>query len=146
MRRQIVVCACLWSALISAQVAPAPVVPRNYPEPVGADFTVRGFPFKTGERQDVRLYYVTVGSPMKRTDGQVGNAVLLLHGTNASSQQLSEPEFRQRAVLPGVPAGRGEILHHPAGQRGARRIFQAQRRPSRKLPALRLRRHGGASA
>src|SRR5438046_2898081 len=99
MKRLVLFSALVWNIAALAQVAPVPA--RNYPEPVGADFTVRGFQFKTGERQDVRLHYVTIGSPMKRTDGQVGNAVLLLHGTNASSSNFLSPNFGNVLFCPG---------------------------------------------
>ena len=99
MTRLIILSALLWSIAVSAQVAP--VVPPTYPEPAAADFTARNFQFKTGERQDVRIHYYTLGSPVKKANGQVGNAVLILHGTGGSGRSLLVPTFAGVLFCPG---------------------------------------------
>jgi homoserine O-acetyltransferase len=99
MRRLVLLSVLVWKTVAFAQVAPEP--PRNYPEPAAADFTARDFLFKTGERQDVRIHYYTLGSPLKRANGQVGNAVLILHGTGGSGRSLLVPAFANVLFCPG---------------------------------------------
>jgi homoserine O-acetyltransferase len=99
MKRLAVLVALVWSVSVFAQVAPPP--PRAYPAPAVADFTVRGFQFKTGERQDIRIHYATLGSPRTGPDGRVANAVLVLHGTNASSANFLSPNFGDVLFCPG---------------------------------------------
>jgi homoserine O-acetyltransferase/O-succinyltransferase len=54
-----------------------------------ANFVVRGFHFQTGETlQELRLHYVTLGTPKCDSAGHVTNAVLLLHGTNGSGKTI----------------------------------------------------------
>jgi homoserine O-acetyltransferase len=60
---------------------------------VAHDFVARDFQFKTGEHMDVHIRYYTVGSPVKRADGKIGNAVLLMHGTTGSGTSLFIPPF-----------------------------------------------------
>ena len=99
MRRLVLLAALVWKTAAFAQVPPE--VPRTYPAPAVADFTARGFQFKTGERQDVRIHYNTIGSPVKRSDGQVVNAVLVLHGTNASGSNFLGANFGNVLFCPG---------------------------------------------
>jgi homoserine O-acetyltransferase len=54
-----------------------------------ANFFVRGFRFQNGETlRELRLHYVTLGTPKRDSAGQVTNAVLLLHGTNGSGKTI----------------------------------------------------------
>src|SRR4029078_8365336 len=99
MRRLVLLAALVWKTAAFAQVAPE--VPGTYPAPAAADFTARGFQFKTGERQDVRIHYNTLGSPAKRADAQVWNSVLVLHGTNASSSTFLGASFGNVLFCPG---------------------------------------------
>jgi homoserine O-acetyltransferase/O-succinyltransferase len=46
------------------------------------DFVTRDFAFQSGESlPELRIHYVTLGTPVRDAAGQVKNAVLLLHGT-----------------------------------------------------------------
>jgi homoserine O-acetyltransferase/O-succinyltransferase len=56
------------------------------------DFIVRSFKFHTGETlPDLRLHYVTWGTPVRNASGEVTNAVLLLHGTLGTGVDWGEP-------------------------------------------------------
>jgi homoserine O-acetyltransferase len=99
MRRLVLLSVLVWKTVAFAQVAPE--LPRNYPAPAAADFTAPAFQFKTGERQDVRIHYYTLGSPVKRADGKVGNAVLILHGTGGSGRSPLVPAFANVLFCPG---------------------------------------------
>jgi len=54
-----------------------------------ANFIVRDFRFQNGETlSELRLHYVTLGTPKRDSAGRVTNAVLLLHGTNGSGKTI----------------------------------------------------------
>lgn len=53
-----------------------------YPDPKPAEAEFRDFHFATGEvLPSLKLHYFTLGTPVRNADGQIANAVLLLHGT-----------------------------------------------------------------
>ncbi len=53
------------------------------------DFIVRDFRFQNGETlSELRLRYVTLGTPKRNSAGQVTNAALSLHGTNGSAKTI----------------------------------------------------------
>jgi len=91
MKRFLALSALLWCTAVFAQTAPEP--PPNFPLPLAGDFTERGFQFNSGDHLDVRIHYYTLGSPARRADGQIGNAVLILHGTGGSGRSLLGPPF-----------------------------------------------------
>ncbi len=62
------------------------------------------YKFRDGETlPDVRIHYTTLGKPHKNARGGVDNAILLLHWTDASSQSLLTPEYKQALFAPGAP-------------------------------------------
>lgn len=62
------------------------------------------YKFRSGETlPEVRIHYATIGNQHTNTDGRVGNAILLLHWTDASSQALLTPEYEQALFAPGAP-------------------------------------------
>jgi homoserine O-acetyltransferase len=64
------------------------------PPPTEGDFVVHNFQFHSGESlPELRLHYATFGKPQKNAQGQVTNAVLLLHGTGGSGRQFLQPQF-----------------------------------------------------
>jgi homoserine O-acetyltransferase len=95
----------LWLA-VAARAAP-------YPEPVHGDFIVRDFRFASGEvLPELRLHYYTLGTPARDTDGRIGNAVLLLHGTNGRGTGFLTERFAGTLFGSGQPldAGRWFII------------------------------------
>ena len=50
---------------------------------------------------EVRMHYRTLGAPQRDAQGQVNNAVLILHGTTGSSTQFLRPEFAGKLYGPG---------------------------------------------
>ncbi len=89
----------LFALLVLASVAhtqPAP--PRE------GDFVARDFRFQSGETiPELRLHYLTLGKPARDTQGQVTNAVLVLHGTGGSGRQFLSPQFAGVLYAPGAP-------------------------------------------
>jgi homoserine O-acetyltransferase len=77
----------------------------DYPKPVPGDFTIRDFRFKSGESlPELKLHYVTLGTPVRDSAGVVRNAVLIMHGTGGSHQQFL------RDVYAGALFGEGQLL------------------------------------
>ncbi len=69
-----------------------------------ADFVVKNFRFASGEvLPELKLHYRTLGSPARGEDGQVKNAVLMLHGTTGSSAQFTAPETSDFLFQSGQP-------------------------------------------
>lgn len=58
-------------------------------QPRAGDFTIPEYRFESGEvLRDVRLHYVTLGTPRRNAAGNVTNAVLILHGTGGTGGQF----------------------------------------------------------
>lgn len=69
-----------------------------------ADFTLADFTFASGERLPaLRVHYRTLGTPHRGADGQIDNAVLVLHGTGGSGAQFLQPQFADELFGPGQP-------------------------------------------
>src|SRR6185295_7850209 len=93
MRRALLLCACctaLWG--------------QQDPVPTEADWIVRDFTFRSGERlPELKLHYLTIGTPRRDASGRVNNAVLLLHATGSSSAPFQTSGFLGALFLPGQP-------------------------------------------
>jgi homoserine O-acetyltransferase/O-succinyltransferase len=73
--------------------------------PREADYVVHNYHFESGETMpEVRLHYITFGTPAKNAQGHTTNAVLILHGTSGSGTQFLRPMFQN------VLFGPGELL------------------------------------
>jgi homoserine O-acetyltransferase len=87
--------------LTAANLAPA----TDFPAPESGDYTIHDFHFRSGEvLPELRIHYRTVGKPRMDAQGQVRNAVLILHGTTGSGAQFVRPEFA------GELFGKGQLL------------------------------------
>jgi homoserine O-acetyltransferase len=59
------------------------------PKPTEGDFLIQDFKFESGELlPELRLHYVTLGTPRKDKNGKVTNAVIINHGTGGSHAQF----------------------------------------------------------
>ncbi|HEV2865354.1 MAG TPA: alpha/beta fold hydrolase [Allosphingosinicella sp.] len=68
------------------------------------DVLLRNFRFRSGERlAELRMHYATLGSPRRNGDGEVVNAVMVLHGTGGSGRQFLQPQFADELFGPGQP-------------------------------------------
>lgn len=72
-----------------------PAVPRpSAAPPREGDFLIRDFAFRSGERlPELRIHYLTLGTPARDAAGNITNAVLVLHGTGGSGRQFLVPQF-----------------------------------------------------
>jgi homoserine O-acetyltransferase len=78
-----------------------PVQPSKWPA-VDGTVLLRNFRFGTGETlPQLKLHYLTLGTPHRNTAGQTDNAVLLLHGTGGSAHSLLNPIFSDVLFGPG---------------------------------------------
>jgi homoserine O-acetyltransferase len=85
-----------WSFLASAQ-------PVSWPT-VDGTVVLANFHFGTGETlPELKLHYLTLGSPHRNAAGHVDNAVLLLHGTGGNAHSLMNPLFSGVLFGPGAP-------------------------------------------
>jgi homoserine O-acetyltransferase len=98
-------------AVLAMQAAPAAAAPTTAPAPAAkqwptkeGDFTVRDFRFRSGETlPEVRLHYTTLGSPHRNAQGEIDNAVMVIHGTGGSGKQFLRPQFADELYGPGQP-------------------------------------------
>jgi len=73
--------------------------------PKEGDFVTHDFKFSDGQTlPEVRLHYITIGTPKRDASGRVTNAVLVLHGTNRAGRVFLIPTFA------GVLFGPGQLL------------------------------------
>jgi homoserine O-acetyltransferase len=71
-------------------------------QPRPGDVVLRDFRFASGETlPELRLHYVTLGTPRKDARGIVRNAVMILHGTGGTGGQFLSPQFAGRLYGPG---------------------------------------------
>jgi homoserine O-acetyltransferase len=80
----------------------APVRAASWPAPVDGTYVVPEFRFNDGETmRDLRLHYVTLGTPHRDAAGHVDNAVLVLHGTGGDTNQFLRDQFAGVLFVPG---------------------------------------------
>jgi homoserine O-acetyltransferase len=88
----------------AAWLAGMPASAADYPQPVPGDYLIRDFRFATGETlPQLRMHYRTLGSPRSDARGVVRNAVLIMHGTTGSGDNLLLPSFAGELFGPGQP-------------------------------------------
>ena len=64
--------------------------------------TMRDFKFGSGETlPELKLHYLTLGTPHRNSAGHVYNAILLLHGTGGNAHSLLNPIFANVLFVPG---------------------------------------------
>jgi homoserine O-acetyltransferase len=87
-----------------APTPPAPQAqPTKWPTADGL-ITLPNFRFGTGETiPELKLHYLTLGTPHRNASGHVDNAVLLLHGTGGDAHSLLNPIFSDVLFGPGQP-------------------------------------------
>ena len=84
-----------------AAAPPAPAI--TWPTADG-NVVLPNFRFGTGETlPELKLHYLTLGTPHRNAAGHVDNAVLLLHGTGGNAHSLMNPLFSNVLFGPGQP-------------------------------------------
>ena len=107
-------------AMLIAQATPAPPVPAATPPLAAAttppkattppwpardaQFTIHDFRFRSGETlANLRLNYTMLGQPHRNAQGEIDNAVMILHGTGGTGRQFLSPQFADALYGPGQP-------------------------------------------
>ena len=86
-------------ALLSA--VPSVAIAQNA-APLEADAVFKDYAFSTGERlPQIKIHYTTLGTPKRDKDGNISNAVMILHGTGGTGQQFFQPQFAGELFGPG---------------------------------------------
>lgn len=81
----------------------------TWPNQHEADFTIRDFHFMDGETlPQLRLHYVTLGTPKRNAQGEIPNGIVLLHGTSGSGQSWMLPTLADELFGKGQPLDAGE--------------------------------------
>jgi len=89
-------------AFISVSLIARPQQASNYPAPVEADYKIAGFEFESKETlPSLNIHYATIGTVHKDKNGQVDNAVIIMHGTTGSHGNFLNPTFGGRLFGPG---------------------------------------------
>ena len=74
------------------------------PQATEGDFVMKDFRFASGETlPELRIHYRTLGTPRKNAQGNVTNAVLIMHGTGGTGGQFMGRGFAGELFLPGQP-------------------------------------------
>jgi homoserine O-acetyltransferase/O-succinyltransferase len=81
----------------------------TWPNQHEADFTIRDFRFMDGETlPELRLHYITLGTPKRNAQGEITNGIVLLHGTSGSGQSWLLPTLAGELFGNGQPLDAGE--------------------------------------
>lgn len=91
--------------LFLSLVVATPVAAADYAaQAQEGDVVLRDFAFNDGKRlAELRIHYLTLGSPRRDSAGRVTNAVMVLHGTGGSGRQFLQPQFADELYGPGRP-------------------------------------------
>jgi homoserine O-acetyltransferase len=92
----------LGSMLASGQRRDA--APQKFLGQMEGDSVLKDFRFRSGEvLPELRLHYVTLGTPHRGSSGGIDNAVLLLHSTGGDTTEFFEPSLSGLLYGPGEP-------------------------------------------
>ena len=90
-------------ALMAAPLTVAAQTPTVWPIQEG-DYVAHDFRFGTGESlPNVNLHYTTLGQPHRNAQGEIDNAVMVLHGTGGTGKQFLASYFADELYGPGQP-------------------------------------------
>jgi homoserine O-acetyltransferase len=68
------------------------------------DFVIKDFRFASGERlPELKQHFRTLGAPRSDENGNIVNAVMVLHGTGGTGAQFLQPQFADALFGPGQP-------------------------------------------
>ena len=77
----------------------------KYAAPVESDYVINNFKFVSGELLPrLNIHYTTIGQPIKDKNGNIINAVLIMHGTTGGGYQFLFEQFANNLY------GDGQIL------------------------------------
>jgi homoserine O-acetyltransferase len=94
----------LFALLALTAIAPAQTAaPSKWPAQDGT-YIIKNFRFGSGESlPELKLHYLTLGTPHRDAAGHTDNVILLLHGTGGNAHSLLNPVFSDVLFGPGQP-------------------------------------------
>jgi homoserine O-acetyltransferase/O-succinyltransferase len=94
----------LFALLALTAIAPAQTAaPSKWPAQDGT-YIIKNFRFGSGESiPELKLHYLTLGTPHRDAAGHTDNVILLLHGTGGNAHSLFSPVFSDVLFGPGQP-------------------------------------------
>ena len=99
--QRLMVSRCLATLLLVAVALAVPATAQPL-RPTHGDFVIKHFRFASGEVLPLlRQHYRTLGKPVRDANGQVRNAVLIMHGTGGNGGQFESPTFAGELFVPG---------------------------------------------
>jgi homoserine O-acetyltransferase len=76
----------------------------DWPNQREGDAVFKDFRFASGETlAELKLHYLTLGTPQRNAAGAIVNAVLLLHGTSGTSRNWLQPTLADELFASGAP-------------------------------------------
>ena len=76
----------------------------SWPNQREGDFILKDLCFESGETlPELRLHYMTIGTPQSNAAGEIDNAVLLLHGTSGTGKNWLLPSLADELFGAGQP-------------------------------------------
>ncbi len=100
----------VWTRLLCAAVVSTCVAHSQNSQPAhtwpvkSGTYVIKDFHFGTGETlPELKLHYLTLGTPHRDAAGHTDNAILLLHGTGGDAHSLLNPVFSDVLFGPGQP-------------------------------------------
>ena len=104
LRNLLLVIAVSIAVLFYCGATSAQSAPPAYPNQKEDTFVATNFKFQTGEVfPEIKLHYITVGTPHRNAQGEIDNAVLLLHGTTGTGKNYLSPSLGGQLFGSGQP-------------------------------------------
>jgi homoserine O-acetyltransferase len=103
-RRQYLNFTTVAAAVLLLAVGSPAVAQTAWPDQRESDVVLKDFGFASGEvLPELKIHYVTLGSPKRNATGDIVNGVLLLHGTSGTSKNWLQPTLANELFAPGAP-------------------------------------------
>src|SRR5258706_14151806 len=101
----------LITALICAAAPAALAQTTAWPNQKEADYIIKDFRFADGETiPELRMHFLTLGTPKRNAAGEITNGVVLLHGTSGSGKNWLLPTLSDELIAKGQPLDASETL------------------------------------
>ena len=97
--------ALMLTALLAFAIAPRSASAEDWiAQAQEHEIVLEDFTFDTGETlRSITMHALTLGEPRRNADGEIVNAVMLLHGTGGDATSLLRPRFGDQMFGPGQP-------------------------------------------
>jgi homoserine O-acetyltransferase len=98
-------------ASLLALTASSALAQTGWPNQKEADYIIKDFRFASGETlPELRMHYLTLGTPKRNAAGEIINGVVLLHGTSGSGKSWLLPTLADELYKPGQPLDASEYF------------------------------------